>query len=142
MFKYKKITIYLITLVYILLTLIELIKYLIIDNTLFGMYYLMINLFIIFLLVPCAYNYKRYYSVARISKLIIIIVLILFNSFILESILFKSMGYMDSSKEYIKSIFVYKNIFKSIISFVLVIFVAFEFKLDEVIKKSISNKKS
>ena len=142
MFKYKKIAIYLITLIYIVISTIELIKYLIADNTIFGVYYLAINLFIIFLLVPCAYNYKRYYSSARISKLILVILLIIFNSFILEGILFKSVGYIDSSKEYIKSIFVYKNILKSILCFILAIFVAFEFKLDEVIKRSIGNKKS
>lgn len=142
MFRYKKITIYLITFIFILISLVELIKYLVVDNTLFGVYYSIINLVIVFLLVPCAYNYKKYYSKARISKLIMVILLILFNSFILENILFKSMGYMDSSKEYIKSIFVYKNILKTILSFILAIFLAFEFKLDEVIKKSIGNKKS
>ena len=142
MFKYKKIIINLVTIIYVLLTTIELIKYLICDNTLFGMYYMIICLLTIFLLVPCAYNYKKYYSPARISKLIIIVLLIVFNSFIIEHLLFSAMGYIDSSKTYIDNIFIIKNILKPIISFILVIFIALEFKLDEVIKKSISNKRA
>ena len=55
---------------------------------------------IIFLLVPCAYNYKKYYSPARISKLIIIILLGIFASFVLDKITIK----IDSSSEYINKI--------------------------------------
>lgn len=140
MYRYKKATIYSITFIYIVLTIIELIKYLIGDNTLFGLYYLIVCLIVIFLLVPCAYNYNRYYSGARISKLIISILLILFDSFLFERIIFNSMGYMDNSKEYVKSIFIIKEILKPIVCLLYGIFVAFEFKLDEIIKKSISGK--
>lgn len=141
MFKYKRITIYLLTVIYILLTIIEVIKYLLFENNLFGLYYLLISLLIVFLLVPCAYNYKKYYSGARISKLIIVILLIIFDSFILEHILLKSMSYIDASSDFIKNIFIYKNILKTILAFLLVIFTVFEFKLDELIKKSIVNKR-
>lgn len=141
MFKYKRITIYLLTVIYILLTIIEVIKYLLFENNLFGLYYLLISLLIVFLLVPCAYNYKKYYSGARISKLIIVILLIIFDSFILEHILLKSMSYIDASSDFIKNIFIYKNILKTILAFLLVIFIVFEFKLDELIKKSIVNKR-
>ena len=141
MFKYKKITIYLISIIYILLTIIEVIKYLLFENNLFGLYYLLISLLVIFLLIPCAYNYKKYYSGARISKLIIVILLIIFDSFIFEHILLKSMNYTDASNNFIKSIFLYKSILKPILAFLLVIFTSFEFKLDELIKKRIVNKR-
>ena len=101
MFKYKKITIYVLTILFTVLSLIELAIYLFNDNTIFGLYYLLINLLIIFLLIPCAYNFKRYYSVARISKLIIIILLGIFNSFILKFIIFSSCGYIDDSVSYL-----------------------------------------
>ncbi len=140
MFKYKKITIYSSTILYIFFSIIELIKYLKCNSTLYGVFYLIINLFIIFLLVPCTYNYKKYYSIARISKLIIIVALGLFNSFILEHILINSMSYMDSSKEYIDSIFIYKDILKVIIYFILMCFTIFEFKVEKVINKNISKK--
>lgn len=140
MFKYKKMSIYLITIIYFLITIIEVIRYLLFGNNLFGLYYLYISLLIIFLIVPCAYNYKKYYSSARISKLIIVILLIIFDSFILEHVLFKSMGYVDFSKDFIKSIFIYKNILKPIIAFLLIVFTTFEFKLDDLIKKSVVNK--
>ena len=139
MFKYKKIVLYTCTILIVLLSLIELIKYFIIDNTLYGVFYLLINLIILFFLIPCAYNYKKYYSAARISKLIIIVVLGIFNCYILEHIIINTMSYVDSSTNYIKSIFIYKNIFKGIVYFILLLFTLFEFKLEKVLSKSISS---
>ena len=141
MFKYKKIVLYTCTILLVLLSLIELIKYFIIDNTLYGVFYLLINLIILFFLIPCAYNYKKYYSAARISKLIIIVVLGIFNCYILEHIIINTMSYVDSSTNYIKSIFIYKNIFKGIVYFILLLFTVFEFKLEKVLSKSISSKR-
>lgn len=140
MYKYKKIALYACTCLYLLFTFIEFVKYLKSDSTLFGLVYLLISLIIIFLLVPCAYNYKKYYSMARISKLMIVIVIGIFTSYILPSIVLNNMSYMDSSKDYIKSIFLYKNIFKGIIYGILVLFTAFEFKLEKIITKNISRK--
>ena len=141
MYKYKKLTLNIITILYILIFLIELVKYLIIDNTLYGLIYLLINLLIIFFLVPTTYNYKKYYSTARISKLIIILLLGIFNSYILEYIVINNMNYIDSSKEYIKSIFIYKDVFKGIIYFVIFVFTLLEFKLDKVLMQHFENKK-
>ena len=103
------------------------------ENTIFGLYYLLITLAIIFLLVPCVYNYKKYYSSARISKIIIIVLLGIFDSFILEHILFKSIGYTDSSNIYINSIFIYKNIIKVIIYLFLAYLCILEFKSEKII---------
>lgn len=141
MYKYKKLTLNIITVLYILFFLIEVVKYFIIDSTLYGLIYLLINLLIIFFLVPTAYNYKKYYSTARISKLIIILILGIFNSYILEYIVINNMNYIDSSREYIKSIFIYKDVFKGIIYFVIFVFTLLEFKLDKILMQHFETKK-
>ena len=111
MFKYKKISFYFITAIYVLLSIIELIKYFFTDCNYFGLYYLLITLFIIFLMIPTLYNYKKYFSTARISKFIMII----FNSFVLKSVLFNIYKYQDASEDFIRSIFIIKNILKPVL---------------------------
>ena len=133
MFKYKKMVFYLITILYIVLSLIEFIKYLFVDSNYFGLYYLIINLFIIFVLIPTLYNYKKYYSVARITKLLLIIIIGFFNSFVLEHILINIFKYTDSSVDFIHSIFIIKNILKPIIYIVLCILCFFEFQNEKVL---------
>lgn len=140
-YKIKKSTLTLLTLSYIILTIIEFVKYFFVDSNLFGLNYMIINMAIIFLLVPICINYKKYYSPQRISKLIIIIILMLANCYILGPIVVNSMSYIDSSKEYIKSIFVIKSILKGIIFAVLTVFTVFEFKLQKVIQNTKRKKK-
>lgn len=132
-YKIKKTTITLLTLSFIILTIIEFVKYFCIDSNLFGLNYMIINFIIIFLMVPVAINYKKYYSPQRISKLIIILILMLINSYILGPIVLNSMSYIDSSSEYINSVFVIKNILKGIIFGLLLVFTTFEFKLQKLI---------
>jgi len=130
MFKYKKLTLNLVTFFYIVIFIIELFEYLKVNSNIFGVFYLIFNLAIIFLLVPCAYNYKKYYSPARISKLIIIILLGIFASFVLDKITIK----IDSSSEYINKIFIFKNVIKSVFYVALAIICILEFKVEKVIK--------
>ena len=141
MYRYKKISINLITAAYIVLTLIELIKFLTASNNIYGVIYLCLNLVIVFLLVPVCYNYKKYYSTARLSKLIIIMLLGIFSSYILNVIVLKNMNYIDGSRDYIKSIFVIKNILKVIIYGLLLVFTLLEFKLDKILMKNINKDK-
>ena len=141
MYKIKKIFINSITAIFISLFIIELFKYLKTDNNIFGVYYLITNLVIIFFLVPIAYNYKRYYSVARISKIIIVILIGLFSSFALEHIVSSIYSYTDDSTTYIKNIFIIKNVLKTVIYVLLTGFTVLEFKSEKVInKKDITNK--
>lgn len=128
MYKYKKTFIVCTSIIYILLTIIELIKYLNVDSNLYGVLYLLLSLIIIFFLVTVSYNYKRSYSTTRISKLIIIFVLGLFTSFLLNRILISSMTYFDSSSEMISSIEVIKNIIKPIIYLFVAAFTYLEIK--------------
>lgn len=139
MYKVKKTILYVLTLFFMILSLIELIKYFKVDTTLYGVLYLSINLIILFLLIPVTYNYKRNYSPARISKLLLIIIIGIFNSFILNNIVLNNMNYVDSSILYISSIKVIKNILKGIFYGLLGIFTFFEAKMDRKISKMIKN---
>lgn len=136
MYKKKKLLLNIVNISFLILSLIELIKYFKFDNTLYGVIYLLINLIIIFLLLPVTFNYKRHYSSARISKIILIIIIGLFNSYILNYIVIGNMSYIDSSKDFIKSIFIIKNILKPILYFILVIFLFLETGINKKIKSS------
>ena len=126
MYKKKKLLLNIVNILFLVFSLMELIKYFKIDNTFYGVIYLLINLVILFLLLPVTYNYKRHYSKARISKIILIIIIGLFNSFILNLIILNNMSYIDSSKEYMKSIFIFKNILKPILYGLLGLFLILE----------------
>ncbi len=136
MFKYKKISLYILTFLYIIFSFIEFIIYLKVENTIFGLYYLISTMVLIFLLVPCVYNYNSKHNNIRISKLIIVILLGIFNSFILSSIILNGYNYTDGSEKYINSIFIFKNILKPIIYFGLLIITIFETKLVNLTRKN------
>lgn len=141
MYKVKKMILYIITICFMILSTIELIKYFKVDTTLYGVIYLLINLVILFLLIPVTYNYKRNYSSARISKLILIIIIGIFNSYILSNIVLNNMAYTDSSRNYIELIKVSKNILKGILYFSLIVFTFFEAKLNKKLGKMIKKAK-
>ena len=139
MYKKKKLLLNIINILFLIFSLIELIKYFKIDNTLYGVIYLLINLLIIFLLLPVTFNYKRHYSNARNSKIILIIIIGVFNSFILNFIVLKNMNYIDGSTNYIKSIFIIKNILKPILYLLLLCFLILETKSQYKLKKISKN---
>lgn len=132
MYKYKKVIIKIITLLYIVITFIETIKYLLCDSNIFGLIYLLISSFIIFLLVPASYNYNRYFSGARISKFILVVILGVFSSYFLNKIVL-SLSYVDASGVYMDNIFVYKNIIKGIVYLLIFVLTLFEFRLDKLL---------
>ena len=134
MFKYKRIVLYICTFLYLIFSFVELIKYMFVNSNIYGLIYLLINLVIIFLLVPTTHNYKKYFSKIRISKLILIILIGIFNSFILESVVLNNIGVVDDSSKYIQSIFIYKSVFKVIIYAVLLVITILEFKVEKLIK--------
>ncbi len=140
MYKKKKIILFLITIIYGLLFILELINYFKFKSTLFGVLYLIIDLLIIFLLIPVAYNYKRTYSKNRISKLIIIILLCAFNSYFLDKLLLSNMNYIDNSADYISSIYYIKTILKGILLFIMTFFTIIESNIISKIKVKVANK--
>ena len=141
-YKYKKNTMSSIMLIFPLLTLIELIKYFFVDSNIFGLIYMIINFIILFLFIPTAYNYNKYYSVQRISKLVIVIILGIFSSYILGPLTLKVLSYKDYSKDFMSSIFVTKNILKGLIYLILIVITSLEFKLDKVLQTNKSIKDS
>lgn len=130
-FRYKKMFLVIITILFILLTFIELVNYLFIPSNLYGVIYLCIQIFIIFLFIPLTYNYKRHYSKERISKIIILIVIGLFASYLLNIIYFDASKYIDASQDMIDRIYIIKNYLKPIIYILLVGFVVLEIKLSK-----------
>lgn len=142
MFKIRKYFLYILSIIYVILTIIEFIKYLNVNSNLFGLIYMIINLLIIFLLIPTVYNYKNNYSKIRFSKFVVIIILGLFNSYVLKSIVVGNMSYIDASIKYNDSIFVIKNILKVIIYFGYVLLALIDIKAYKTIKNYINNRKN
>lgn len=142
MFKIRKYFLYILSVIYVILTFIEFIKYLNIDSNLFGLIYMIINLLILFLLIPTAYNYKNNYSKIRFSKFVTIALLGLFNSYILKSVVIGNMNYVDASTNYNDSIFIIKNILKGFIYFGYVLFALRDIRVYKMIKNYINNKKN
>lgn len=134
MFKLKKYSLYLLTFIYFILCLIELYLYFTLGSNIYGIYYLCLNILIIFFLVPICYNYKRHYSKTRISKLIIVIILGIFSSYILHNIVLNSINYMDDSQKYIDKIFVIKDVLKVIIYSLIILFTVIESKVISILK--------
>lgn len=134
------------TLIYLLLSIIELIEYLKTNSNLYGLIYLLINLFLIFLLLPITFNYKRHFSKQRISKIIIFIIIGLFNICFLDSIIINKMSYIDTSLEYFNKIRTIRAIFLPILYILMIIFLIFESKLNiiisDILKKSVAKKSS
>jgi hypothetical protein len=87
--------------------------------------------------VPVVFNYKKYFNVARISKLIIIILLGIFNSYILKMVVLGNINYTDASMKYINKIFIFKNILKGLVYLGLIGITILEFKMEKLIKKSV-----
>lgn len=141
MFKIRKYFLYIMSIIYVILTIIEFIKYLNVNSNLFGLIYMIINLLILFLLIPTVYNYKNNYSKIRFSKFVVIIILGVFNSYVLKSIVIGNMSYIDASIKYNDSIFVIKNILKVIIYFGYVLLALIDIKAYKTIKKYINNRK-
>lgn len=129
MYKFKKMFLYSLCFIYLILFVYELINYLLIDSNVFGLIYNLITVLIIFFFVTVTYNYKNFYSKSRISKIIIIVITGLFLSFALKSIVLNTMTVNDSSLEYYKSIFISIKIVKPIVYFLLIVFIFIETNL-------------
>lgn len=130
MFKHRKIILCVLCTLYIIFTCLELVEYMNFYSNVFGMIYLLISVFIIFLFVPLVINYKRKYSLSRVSKLFLITLLGLFSSFVLPNII----NYIDLSKQYILNIKIYIYYLKPCIYLLLLIIILLEIKITKIIK--------
>ncbi len=118
-----------ILLVFISLTLIEIIKYLFFNSNLFGLLYLILNCFLAFNLFIIVINYKNGNVKIRISKNCFIIVLGLIGSFILPNISYSLNSFVDESSLFVDSIFWISRIVKPILYLLLAGLSVMEYRL-------------
>lgn len=109
----------LLTSVFSLLTIYEVIIYILGKSNYFGLFYIALNLFILFLMFMVSINIKKGNTMIRISKNAIIVILGLLSSFVLKYILSSVFGYVDESDVYINKIFISLKIVKPIIYIVI-----------------------
>lgn len=124
---YKKLYMF-ITFIFMLLTLVEFVIYILNESNYFGFYYLLISIFIIFMIIGVNFNYAKADKKIRLSKSIIIMLLTLFCSFLLLNLLNNYYSYIDYSQNYIKSIYMILKFFKPLISIILVVISVLDFK--------------
>lgn len=118
----------LLTSIFSLLTIYEVIIYILGKSNYFGLFYLILNLFIVFLMFMVSVNIKKGNTMIRISKNAIIVVLGIFCFFVLKLILSKVFGYVDESNAYISNIFISLKVGKPIIYLILGILSYLEYK--------------
>lgn len=118
----------LLTSIFSLLTIYEVIIYILGKSNYFGLFYLILNLFIVFLMFMVSVNIKKGNTMIRISKNAIIVVLGIFCSFVLKLILSEVFGYVDESNAYISNIFISLKVVKPIIYLMLGILSYLEYK--------------
>ena len=118
----------LLTSIFSLLTIYEVIIYILGKSNYFGLFYLILNLFIVFLMFMVSVNIKKGNTMIRISKNAIIVVLGIFCSFALKLILSGVFGYVDESNAYISNIFISLKVGKPIIYLILGILSYLEYK--------------
>lgn len=125
--KLKKIYM-LLTSIFSLLTIYEVIVYVLGSSNYFGLFYLILNLFIVFLMFMVSVNIKKGNTMIRISKNAILVVLGLLASFVLKYILSSVFGYVDESGVYINRVFISLKIVKPIIYLMLGVLSYLEYK--------------
>lgn len=105
----------LLTLIFMVLTIFELINYINFESNIIGLLYLILNLFIIFLMVNMIFNFAKSNYKIRISKNLIIIIMGILSSYLLGYILPIILDYTDKSFMFVKEIYIYSKILKPII---------------------------
>ncbi|MEG2457751.1 MAG: hypothetical protein RSB41_02550 [Bacilli bacterium] len=130
--KVLKYSYYLISFIFLLCTIFEVIEYLKINSNLYGLIYLFFNYFILFVLFTIVYNFSDRNKKVRISKNIMIIVLGLFASFILALLVPALIHEVDSSFVFASSVFLVSKVIKPILYFCLIILSIIELKFKKI----------
>lgn len=113
-----------ITIVFILLTLFEIIIYMKTYSNLLGIIYLFLNFFIIFMLTTVSFNYNKANKKIRISKNILSILIGISSSFIISLFIPYLINYLDSSFVFEERIFLISKILKPIL-YLLLLFISY-----------------
>jgi len=125
---------YIITLIFMFLTIFEIYTYMKMESNYLGLFYLFFNLFIMFLLFTISYNYDKSNKEIRISKNIMAIIFGLIASFILGLLLPNIFNYKDASYLFTKNIKIISKIIKPIIYIFLGVASYIEIKLIKKLK--------
>ena len=125
---------YIITAIFMFLTLFEIYTYMKMESNYLGLFYLFLNLFIMFLLFTISYNYDKSNKEIRISKNIMAIIFGLIASFILGLLLPNIFNYKDASYLFTKNIKIISKIIKPIIYIFLGVASYVEIKLIKKLK--------
>lgn len=125
---------YIITAIFMFLTLFEIYTYMKMESNYLGLFYLFLNLFIMFLLFTISYNYDKSNKEIRISKNIMAIIFGLIASFILGLLLPNIFNYKDASYLFTKNIKIISKIIKPIIYIFLGVASYIEIKLIKKLK--------
>ena len=103
-----------ITALFALFTAYEIYMYMKVDSNYFGIFYLFLNFFVMFLLFTITYNYESANRNIRISKNIVSIIVGVLSSFVLAYLLLYIFHYVDDSFLFNDSIYVISKIIKPI----------------------------
>lgn len=119
------------TAVFILFTAFEVYMYMKMDANYVGIFYLLFNFFIMFMLFTTSYNYDSANKKIRFSKSVISVVIGVFTSFILTFILSLIFNYTDSSYAFDDSIFVVSKVIKPVIYFLILLISILDIRLEK-----------
>ena len=108
--------------IFSILTIFEIYKYLIFNSNLFGLIYLFFSVFLCFNMFIIIFNFDAANFKIRISKNVMIAVVGLFSSFILYFLTSGLVSYVDESSAFIDKIFLSIKVFKPIIYLILIVF--------------------
>lgn len=117
-----------ITMLFAVLTAYEIYIYMSINSNYFGIIYLFLNFFVMFLLFTITINYKEGSKKIRVSKNVVVIIIGIISSFILTLILPKIFNYSDDTYLFNDKVFIISKLIKPIIYLSLGVISALEIK--------------
>lgn len=117
-----------ITMLFAVLTAYEIYIYMSINSNYFGIIYLFLNFFVMFLLFTITINYKEGSKKIRVSKNVVVIIIGIISSFILTLILPKIFNYSDDTYLFNDKVFIISKLIKPIIYLSLGVISALENK--------------
>lgn len=126
----------LLCLIYILVTILEIVKYFISESSLYGLIYLIMCIIIIFFITTTTINYNKGNKNKRFSKILIAVLLGLFSSFLLPLVIDNSLNY-EILNSYIDRNKLTINIIKPIIYLLFLLIAFYDIKMNSKKSKNI-----
>lgn len=117
---------YIISVIFLVLTFIEIIVYMRMYSNLLGIIYLFLNFFILFLLITISFNYEKANKKIRISKVVLAIIIGIISSFVISLLIPSLITYTDSSFVFEDKVFLISKVLKPILYLTLLVLCYFE----------------